>query len=182
MLKIASYYFLLLMVFSSCNETHNNTEKNIVVDTTPIKNAVVDTSNKVAVKYNTPAALKEAEKLGEEINKNPNESLFNKLNILAYKSDGELATTIDVIIQTAFYDHFDLTFTYLFNNKQSHLYQALLDGCGEDLAVYTGNERIQKLSALKKESLKKAKKLNYSNDQIKYLTQLLDKIKPEIFD
>lgn len=182
MLKIASYSFLVLMILSSCHQTDNNTESNIVMDSIPKKEPITDTLKKTVSKNQVPAVIEEANKLNEEINKNPNDSLFKRLDILACKSDGELTTSIGEIMKNTFDNHFDLIFIYLFNNKQSCLYKALTEGYSEDLSVYEGEERAQKISTLKKENLKKANKLNYSKEQIKYLTQLLDKINPAIFD
>lgn len=175
-------YIILFIVFSCCENTQkakNNLEINNQTEKTDINNSPA----KIAINEDgISIEEKEAEKLDTELNKNPSDSLFIKLDTLSCHSDADLSESIGVTMRNEFENHFNITFSYLYNNKKSCLFEALILELSEDLCIYEVVERKIEVGKLKNKKLKQARILKYSKEKIDYLTQLLNNINPHLFD
>ena len=188
--KLFISLFILPIVFCSCGNVNNNNS----IDTSAVvsknttdgmlserkKDSLLNETNLLKKSENN--FLEEIHDLKKRLLLNPSDSLFNRLNILSCKTDGESSEELGVAMVSIFEKHFSATFEYLFRNQGSCLADALMQEYSERLSVSEGEERVKDVTKLKKEKLEKAANLKYSKQQITYLNFLLEKIKPEIFD
>lgn len=188
--KLFISLFILPIVLGSCGNVSNNSRENTsAVASNNATDKVLIERKKDSLLNETNLLKKSGTSFLEEINdlkrrllSNPSDSLFNRLNLLSCKTDGESSEELGVAMVNIFEKHFNITFEYLFRNQGSCLEDALMQEYSEMISVSEGEERVKNVTKLKEEKLEKAVNLNYSKQQIIYLNSLLKKIKPEIFD
>lgn len=107
---------------------------------------------------------------------------FKNLDKICTKSDGESSEKLQIILAEAMELNLKETILFFEKHPNSCLEKRLIESYSGDISVYEISDRKYEISKLRTTLLIKAEKLNLPESSIKKIEEIVQKIRPEMFD